>query len=169
MRNSQDYFYIEANSNSQFFKLHESTFKVVIVFLFVFIEVHRYIISLRTNTSKFKNDYIDISIKISKTESQLIRIMESSNPMISMDYLKRFKQAVQPVVFTRLSSTSSGIDFFNSYRGRRVTTSKQVQFTFDKDLAIPIDEICQEITGIFDAIACIRWLREKQVIQTLLR
>ena len=62
-------------------------------------------------------------MKISKTESKLIRIMKNSNTMISINYLKGFKQAAQPVVFTQLSSTSSHIiKFFKSYRGSRVTT-----------------------------------------------
>ena len=105
-------------------------------------------------------------MKTSKTESHLIRIMKSFNPMISMEYLKRFKQAAQAVVFTQLSSTSSGIKFFNFYRGSRTTTSKQVHFTLDKELLIPINEICQKTTGTFDVIACIKWLREKALIQT---
>ena len=84
-----------------------------------------------------------------KAEPQLIRIMKSSSQIISIDYLKGFKQAVQPVVFTQLSSTSSGIKFFNSYRGSRVTALKQVQFTLDKELLIRIDEMCHKITGIF--------------------
>ena len=50
-------------------------------------------------------------MKTLKTESQLIRIMKSSNPMISMEYLKGFKQVAQLVVFTQLSLTSSGIKF----------------------------------------------------------
>ena len=72
-----------------------------------------------------------------------------------MDYMKGFKQAAQPVVFTQLSSTSSGIKFFNFYRGTTIITSKQVHFTLDKELLIPIDEICQKTTGNFDVIACI--------------
>ena len=56
--------------------------------------------------------------------------------------------------------------FFNSYRGSRVTASKQVQSGFDKELLIPIDEIHQKLTGTFDFIACIRLLREKALIQT---
>ena len=72
----------------------------------------------------------------------------------------------QPIVFAQLPSTSSGIKFFNSYRGSRVITSKQVQFMFDKELLIPTDEICQKTTGTFDVIACIRRLREKAMVQT---
>ena len=86
--------------------------------------------------------------------------------MISMEYLKGFKQAAQPVVFTQLSLTSSGIRFSNSYRGSRITTSKQVHFTFDKELLIPISEISQKTTGSFDVIACIRWLRKNALIHT---
>ena len=94
--------------------MHDSIFQVVIAFIFIFIEVYGYIVSLRSNTSKSRNDYIDVTMKTSKTESQLIRIMKSSNPVISMDYLKGFKQAAQPVVFTQFSSTSSIIKFCNS-------------------------------------------------------
>ena len=101
-----------------------------------------------------------------KTEPQLIRIMKSSSQIISMDYLKGFKQVLQAVVFTQLFSTSSGIKFFNSYRGSRVTTLKQVQFTFDKELLIRIDEMCHKTTRIFDVNAFIRWLRKKALIQT---
>ena len=62
-------------------------------------------------------------MKTSKTESKLIRIMKNSNAMISINYLKGYKQAAQPVVFTQLSSTSSHIiKFFSNYRGSRVTT-----------------------------------------------
>ena len=31
---------------------------------------------------------------------------------------------------------------------------------------IPINEICQKTTGTFDVVGCIRWLREKVLIQT---
>ena len=117
------------------------------MFLFIFIGVHGYIVSLHSNNSKSRNDYIVVTMKTSKTESKLIRIIKSSNPIISMDYLKGFKQAARPVVFTQLSSTSSGITFFNSYRGSSITASKQVQFTFDKELLKPIDEVCQKTTG----------------------
>ena len=40
------------------------------------------------------------------------------------------------------------------------------QFLFDKDLLIPIDEIYQKSTGTFDVSACVRWSREKALIQT---
>ena len=156
-------YYVEAISNVWFFQLHDSTFKVLIAF-FVFVEVHGYILS-HSNTNKSQNGYIDVTMKTSKTESQSIRIMESSNPMISMDYLKGFKHVTQPVVFTQPSSTSSGITFLNFYCGGRVITSKQVQSLFDKELNKPIDEICQKTTETFDVITCIRWLREKALIQ----
>ena len=86
--------------------------------------------------------------------------------MISIYYLKGFKQAAQPGVFTHLSPTSTGIKFFNHYRESRVTTSKQVQFTVDKELLIPIDEICQKTMGTFDVIAWIRSLWENTLIET---
>ena len=145
-------YYVEAISNACFFQLHDSTFKVLIAF-FVFVEVHGYIAS-HSNTNKSQNGYIDVTMKTSKTESQLIRIMKSSNPMICMDYLIGFKQVTQPVFL-----------FLNFYRGGRVTISKQVQFTFEKKLHIPIDEICQKTTETFDVITCIKWLREKALIQ----
>ena len=87
-------------------------------------------------------------MKTSKTKSQLIRIMISSNPMMSIDYFKGFKQAAQPVVFTQLSSIRSDITFFYSYRGSRITTSKQVHFTPDKGLLISINKICQKTMGM---------------------
>ena len=96
-------------------------------------------------------------MKTSKTKSQLIRIMKSSNPLISVDHLKGFKQAAQPVVFTQLSLTSSGIKFFNSYRGSTITASKQVHFMLDKELLIPINQICQKTMETSEVIARIRW------------
>ena len=87
-------------------------------------------------------------METSKTKLQLIRIMISSNPVTSIDCLKLFKQAAQPVVLTQLSSISSGITFFYSYRGSRITTSKQVHFTPDKELLISINEICQKTMGM---------------------
>ena len=42
-------------------------------------------------------------MKTSKAESRLIRIIKSSNPVISMDYLKGFKQAVKPVNVNQLT------------------------------------------------------------------
>lgn len=78
-------------------------------------------------------------MKTSKTESLLIIIMKSSNL-----YELGFKQTAQPVVFTQLSLTVCGIKVSNSYHGSNVTALNQVQLTFDKDLLIPIDEICQK-------------------------
>ena len=71
-----------------------------------------------------------------------------------MDYLRGFKEATQPVVFTQLFWTSSGIKLLNSYRGSRVTKLKQIHFTVDKELLIPIDEVCQEITGASLMLLC---------------
>ena len=80
--------------------------------------------------------------------------MKCSNLMISMDYLKGFKEVTSPVVFTQLFWTSSGIKLLNSYRGSRVTTLKQIHFTIDKELLIPIDEVCQKITGASLMLLC---------------
>ena len=80
--------------------------------------------------------------------------MKCSNLMISMDYWRGFKEATQPVVFTQLFWTSSGIKLLNSYRGSRVTKLKQIHFTVDKELLIPIDEVCQEITGASLMLLC---------------
>ena len=71
-----------------------------------------------------------------------------------MDYWRGFKEATQPVVFTQLFWTSSGIKLLNSYRGSRVTKLKQIHFTVDKELLIPIDEVCQEITGASLMLLC---------------
>ena len=80
--------------------------------------------------------------------------MKCSNLMISMDYWRGFKEATQPVVFTQLFWTSSGIKLLNSYCGSRVTALKQIHFTVDKELLIPIDEVCQEITGASLMLLC---------------
>ena len=62
--------------------------------------------------------------------------------------------------------TSLGM-FLDSYFGSRVETIKVIQFTFDKESLIPIDEICTvNTTGLLDVVGYIRWLWAKTLIQT---
>ena len=63
----------------------------------IFTEVHRYNVSRQSNFSK---SHIGVNIKTSKTELQSLRIMKSSDTVLSIYYLKVLKQAAQPVVFT---------------------------------------------------------------------
>ena len=110
--------------------------------------------------------FIDATVKTSEKECRVVRIMKSSNANVTTEYLIHFKQAGEPVMFSKLSASNSGIYFFNSYRGSRIETSKVVNFTFDKDSLILIAEICQQGAGTFDVIACIKWLSEKSLVET---
>ena len=122
----------------------------------LFSELHGYIVSLHSDRSKAGNDFIDATVKTSEKECRVVRIMKSSNANVTTEYLNHFKQAGEPVMFSKLSASNPGIYFFNSYRGSRIETSKVVNFTFHKDSLIPIAEICQQGAGTFDVIACIK-------------
>ena len=102
-----------------------------------------------------------MNIQIKSTESVKLRVMHNSNPAITLDYIKDLKSSGSPYHFANISSSASGVYFFNSFRNSKITISHEVDFQFSVKDNTKIDEVKSQTAGYFDVIACIKWLSNK--------
>ena len=83
-----------------------------------------------------------------------------------MELLNDYKKASQPVAFVKLSPSTNGIFFFNSFRGSRIENSTEVCFAFNAACPMSIQDISKQTVGTFDVLGCVKWLNDIAVVET---
>ena len=90
-----------------------------------------------------------------------IRIMRNNNPNITIAYLDELKNGSNPLHFAKLSGSTNGVYFFNSYRKSTIQISHQVNFVNDCTDHLTIASIKEKKDGIFDVSGCISWVADQ--------
>ena len=134
--------------------------------LFYFTDIHGYIVSVTSSVSKSGNQFIDVLVKTTETENEIIRIMRNSNSNITVGLLTSYKLSSQPVEFTNLSPSNTGIYFFNSFRGSKVQALNHVTFAYDSSARTSIKDVLSHTIGTFDVVGSIKWLKESAMVKT---
>ena len=120
-------------------------------------------LSFQTEKSRAGNDFFDVKVKASETETVTI-IMKNTNRSITHPYLLELKES--QATFKNLSPASSGVFFFNSFKGSRIDKSSEVSFTFTNSTSSSTTQIKNHTTGCFDVVGCIKYLGEMTEIKS---
>ena len=110
------------------------------------------------------NMYIDVNLKVAVDMYETIRIMCKVNPSITENYLATLKEV--PVRFTNVCVLQSGVKFFTTYRGGNIIKNVPVNFKYHETKPLSIAEIKTKKTGTYPVRGLLRWLKEKEEIDT---
>ena len=115
--------------------------------------------------SESGNPFYDVKVKVDSNRASTIRFMIRSNSGIKRQSFIEKKNASEPLTFKKLSLTSSGIAFFNSYRGSEVDSATDlVKFNIEEVGFIPLKQLENVDHGSFNIQGQIRWTKPEVMV-----
>ena len=74
-------------------------------------ELDGYVVVVSTFTSRSGNEFFDVKLKVSESETVTVCILKQANQTITEAYLKSLRQEGEPVKLKSLSKTQNGMFF----------------------------------------------------------
>ena len=107
------------------------------------------------------NPNFTIKLKVDVDKYETVRLMPFKTSAAIPGFFKSNRQNVAPITFKKVATTSSGVKFYNSYRGCLVVDAlNAVNFKVDDKT---IQEVQTKGSRKYTATGCLLWINEQTI------